>query len=139
MAIAYSGGLVRTAGPMVQLVVPAPGPAREGELPYSPVAGDVWVVGLLRPPGVRVLAPAGWTLAGTWHGVPDPDHEGQVGELSLWWHLIVDAAGPPGGVTLTMDRAVWAKALLRVYRSVASGPEGAPEDLGQRWVSEEWL
>ncbi len=137
MAIAYDGGLLRTAGPMTQLVVPPPGPPREGEPPYSPAVDDVWVVGLLRPAGVLVIAQAGWTLAGTWQDVPDPDGDGRPGELSLWWHRVHDACAALGAVTLTMDRAVWAKAMLRVFRA-ADRESGAAEELAQGWASEGW-
>lgn len=106
------GGAARvrlvTAEPWSQLVIPAGG--LEG---YEPRAGDVWVAGVLRPAGVPVSVPAGWTSTGDVPGVVDDEMQ-RVGDMALFTRVLRDDSPDP--FAAAFPGAVWARVVLRVYR-----------------------
>jgi hypothetical protein len=102
------------------LVVPPPDE-------YVPQPGDVWLAGVLRPAGVYVAAPAGWTANGQVPGVVD-EPSGRVGDFALF-HLLVGAV-VPDPFAAAMQGSVWARGVLRVYRADESVAAAAAELAG---------
>jgi len=102
------------------LVVPVPGDG------YEPRAGDVWVAGVLRPAGVPVGVPAGWTATGQVPGVVD-EPTGRVGDLALFYRLLHD--GAPDPFAAAVEGPVWARGVLRVYRGEGQAVAAATADL----------
>ncbi len=81
---------------------------------YVPEPGDVWLAGVLRPPGVHVAAPSGWTATGQIRGVVD-EPTGRVGDFALFHRMV--RAVVPDPFAAAMEGAVWARGVLRVYRA----------------------
>lgn len=87
------------------LVVPVPDR-------YAPAAGDVWLVGVLRPAGARLSVSAGWIRRGDVPGVVD---RAGVGDLALFGRELKVGDRPDPFVVAIHGRA-WARAVLRAYR-----------------------
>lgn len=114
------------------LDVPAP-PADE----YQPQLGDVLVLAVLRPTGVLVTGPNGWTLLDTMRDAVDPDQPEHVGDVTFWHQ--VQRTGDEHRPRLHLHQAVWAKVLLQVWRpGWECGPRDPIDGLGMvgQWPTE---
>lgn len=88
---------------------------------YDPQAGDVWVVALLMPAGVRAVSPAGWTELGTAKGLADMTEPQVAGDVTFWSRLLAVGEGF-APVVWHLDRPVQVRFVLRVYRDGSDAP-----------------
>jgi hypothetical protein len=95
---------------------------------YVPHAGDQWAVVVLRPAGVAVHAPAGWTQLDTVPGVEDPEVPGRFGDATTWHRVLGDGEEGSRPVLLVLEQAAWVAAELQVYRRGWAPREGEPAD-----------
>lgn len=119
--------------PASTLLVPPP-PLKD----YAPMAGDQWVVAVMRAPGVMLVCPSGWTRMDTMHDVEDPEVPGRRGDVTFFHRTLCHGDGGQP-VVFHLASAVWAKGVLQAYRPGFGRGEGEPFDaLGAagEWTTE---